>query len=283
MRERARRPSFGHGIAACLLAVALGSWPAGCSGDTASSSTGAHAGGSDGGATSSVGGLGGSSAEGGAAPDLKAVSQSCDTSAQCASGHCPAEDGVCCESACDTPCWSCREEKTGRPHGTCAPVLVDTDPDRECGAPGWCDGSGNCCGERPTPPGDADCPTVCSGGCEGGECVIACLTFEACRQSTLACPAGFSCRLVCTAGGACRQAELMCPDTWPCTVACGPEDACRDLAVHCSNGTCEIACTDNGCDRADVFCGKGACTATCGEGADEPDVECGEACHCAGC
>ena len=90
------------------------------SGNTTSGAAAGGAGGS-GGATTTQGG--------GPVVDPKPNSQSCDQDAECQSGHCSPDDGVCCDSACDETCVACLQEKTGLPNGTCAPVLRDTNSD----------------------------------------------------------------------------------------------------------------------------------------------------------
>jgi hypothetical protein len=74
----------------------------------------------------------------------------CAADPDCALGHCV--DGVCCASAC-TGCNACANSLTGQDDGTCAPVLVGTDPhdacadetaSNQCGTDGTCDGSGAC-------------------------------------------------------------------------------------------------------------------------------------------
>lgn len=106
-----------------------------------------------------------------------AAGQSCSSPADCQSGLCPADDGVCCQTACDAPCMSCAGFKTGDASGTCAPVLLGTDPDGECrGDPLECEVAG-CNGQASAPAcnrmaagavcrGDADPP---EGGCDKPE------------------------------------------------------------------------------------------------------------------
>jgi hypothetical protein len=58
----------------------------------------------------------------------------CAVDGECSTGHCAG--GVCCETACDTPCHACLGSLTGEPHGTCAPIdpaLVNAGaPGSEC-------------------------------------------------------------------------------------------------------------------------------------------------------
>jgi hypothetical protein len=62
---------------------------------------------------------------------LKVPGRSCRSGSDCAGGFCV--DGVCCNSACDSPCQSCRS-------GRCTLVVSATD--RECA--GRCDSRGVC-------------------------------------------------------------------------------------------------------------------------------------------
>ena len=70
----------------------------------------------------------------------------CANGAQCASGFCPTQDGVCCDMACDTLCRACVQTKTGSANGTCGNVTAGSDPDMECSGittPN-CNGAGAC-------------------------------------------------------------------------------------------------------------------------------------------
>lgn len=71
----------------------------------------------------------------------------CSMPEQCKSGFCA--DGVCCGTACDMNCHSCRLEGTV---GTCTPVADGEDPKQQCPVEnqttcrnaGGCDGKGGC-------------------------------------------------------------------------------------------------------------------------------------------
>lgn len=76
----------------------------------------------------------------------KTNGNTCTSAGQCASGFCPNQDGVCCDTACDTTCRACVQNKTGAASGTCGNVSGGTDPDNECSmilAPN-CNGAGQC-------------------------------------------------------------------------------------------------------------------------------------------
>ena len=68
----------------------------------------------------------------------------CTEADQCQSGFCPGDDGVCCDTACDSTCEACLLSKTGGANGTCGFVSANTDPDNECGALTTCNGAGAC-------------------------------------------------------------------------------------------------------------------------------------------
>jgi len=105
--------------------------------------------------------------------------QACTSTSICASGFCV--DGVCCESACNGTCVSCR---AGSP-GKCSPYGAGSDPENECGkgtglCKSTCDGVGSCafpssstpCGSCTTCDGMGTCamydPTCGSRGGAGG-------------------------------------------------------------------------------------------------------------------
>jgi hypothetical protein len=63
----------------------------------------------------------------------------CNVGAECASTFCPADDHVCCDTACNGACESCLGTNacTGG-DGTCAPVTAGTDPDGDCNGSNVC-------------------------------------------------------------------------------------------------------------------------------------------------
>lgn len=72
---------------------------------------------------------------------LKSDGASCESGNECASGHCPAADRVCCSSACSANCVSCALPGF---EGSCTFIPDGTDPDDDCGPLGVCDGGGLC-------------------------------------------------------------------------------------------------------------------------------------------
>lgn len=118
----------------------------------------------------------------------------CMSHPECLTGLCI--DGVCCETTCTRPCYSCAVPIT---RGTCAPIPAGDDyrnhcpyeDPSTCGRDGTCDGAGGCRLFRP----HVGCrPAVCAAGartvhlCSGdGRCL---------PPVTVACASG-----VCRAGG----------------------------------------------------------------------------------
>ncbi|HTJ84451.1 MAG TPA: hypothetical protein VL400_22185 [Polyangiaceae bacterium] len=210
----------------------------------------------------------------------------CTADTECASGHCPAQDGICCASSCVGTCESCDAAKTGGTSGICSSIPSQEDPDLECmTSNATCNGAGQCafvCGQTPTPPPLA-CPAECTGGCSGGTCVIACGTGNACQGANLVCPSGFACEVQCAGSGACGNATITCSDFYACDVVCSG-GACSGLDVGCGTGACALDCTGNAtCTGAAVTCGANACHATCNSAASSPQVACGSSCDCATC
>jgi hypothetical protein len=130
------------------------------------------------------------------------------------------------------------------------------------------------CGADPTPPPDAICPPECTGGCQAGVCAIDCTGTDACRQDTITCPDGWSCAVTCSGDRACERARIQCPALYGCAVSCESSTACTDADVFCGTGACEATCSGGG-DSSGLFGGGGGVAA--------PTVRCGESCACAGC
>ena len=75
---------------------------------------------------------------------LQSLGAPCSSGAECQSGFCPPQDGMCCASACDSSCQSCALSKNGLQDGSCGDVVPGTDPDNECPDPAVCMGQGSC-------------------------------------------------------------------------------------------------------------------------------------------
>lgn len=215
----------------------------------------------------------------------------CTQGVQCASGHCPAQDQVCCNEPCTGMCVACLGAKTGGiwEDGVCATIIDGQDPDDECEQS--CNGDGACqdgCGASPIAPGAGTCPTVCTGGCppwsSGHECLIECDEADECSGSEIVCPQGYRCTLTCTVNHACRSATVTCPDQYECSVSCSGSEACEGSTVNCSaDGPCLLHCGDQGaCNNVGLICGDNACEAACDAGYP-PTVTCNNACSCTTC
>jgi hypothetical protein len=159
-----------------------------------------------------------------------------------------------------------------------------------------CDGATNCedtdcdanpacaipCGEDPTPPGGI-CPSVCNGGCIGGNiCLISCSSSGECSSTFINCPPAFSCQVECLDGDACLNTEINCPADYRCEVNC-EFGGCNNTFINCSlEGSCNLNCGfGRSCYEVEVNCGNDACTVDCGGSIDNnPSVNCGNSCDC---
>ena len=145
--------------------------------------------------------------------------ESCAENIDCASGFCPAEDGVCCDIACSGTCEACLASKTGNSDGSCSPVIYGTDPDNECGSGGVCGGLGNCLFEN---------GQVCTSDidCLSGSCSL---------------EDGFCCNTPCDGlCQACSADKTTCPYGTCCSVSSGtdPDDECSGTEVCNGLGAC---------------------------------------------
>jgi len=219
----------------------------------------------------------------------------CSDEIQCMSGFCPATDGVCCDTSCDSTCEACLATKNGGADGICGAVIANSDPDAECGAaaPSTCGADGTGCNGSATNP---DCnlydtTTVCAtpgctGGIEGGAGL--CDGAGNCVQGgTVICdpyvcdPTGTVCLTACVAQTDC-MAGYYCDGSGVCQSKLVDGVACTD-GFQCLSGTCPAAdgvCCSTACDgscEACVAAKTGGVDGTCGPvtvGTD-PDNECG--------
>ena len=63
----------------------------------------------------------------------KVGGDACAADNECVTGFCPADDGVCCDTACGGLCESCLAADTAQANdGVCDAVTAGTDPKGEC-------------------------------------------------------------------------------------------------------------------------------------------------------
>jgi hypothetical protein len=205
---------------------------------------------------------------GGSSCDPCATGSGCSVPADCASGFCPADDGVCCVAACDGLCEACAEAKTGVPDGTCSPVLGQSDPDLDCPAApvsgcgvsgAGCDGSGACLLYAPgtvcQPASCADAVANTAATCNGaGTCVpgqsASCGLF-ACDPATSACRTTCSTADHCTAPATCNQANGVCQ---PATVTFDTHNFAGYTEYPLDTDVCGCCGTTTTAQTANAFC-----------------------------
>ncbi|MFT7620975.1 MAG: hypothetical protein ACI9WU_000136 [Myxococcota bacterium] len=182
----------------------------------------------------------------------KAAGQGCSTPNQCLSGFCT--DGVCCDNLCDGNCQACIGSLSGGSDGACAFIPQTQDPQSECLATAYCDGSGAC----KKPLGDA-----CGGN---GEC------------DSNFCADGVCCTTACGADCfSCLAAETGGADGTCAVVISGvdPGDACGDCATCNGAGACADHTIDTDPDTDCGVCnacdGLGACVVVA-DGSDPLDA-----------
>lgn len=152
----------------------------------------------------------------------KTRGEQCDLARQCSSEHCI--DGVCCNSACGESCFSCAAVHTGKPDGTCSPVLAGSDPRDSCAV------SGGTCGH--------------DGMCDGtGNCRLAAANMPCGAES-------------------CQAGSYTPPRFCDGKGSCGPTAASKSCSPYSCGGTkCNTTCIDSSNCSADHYCSSGSCTA----------------------
>ena len=185
----------------------------------------------------------------------KATGKPCSASGQCASSYCI--DGFCCNTACNTTCYSCGLPATP---GTCQPIpagLPDHSATTTCdGAMQYCTGSGTC-GMNKYPNGQTCSATT---DCGSGFCVDGKCCNSACTGTCQSCAVAGSL-------GSCVNLPAGAPDPTS-SPACGGTQYCD------ANGTCQSGLKVNGAMCAaggdcgsgkcvDGVCCDSACTDTC--------------------
>lgn len=201
----------------------------------------------------------------------------CTSDSDCTSGYCV--EGVCCNTACDDLCSSCRGARKDKgSDGTCGPVAEGKNPRKApctrqsaatCGNTGVCDGQGACAlypsGTECTPARCVDDTTEASAEyCDGnGTCV---------PSETTACR-GYECR-----DGACQQScaaeadcvgDRFCNDSQRCSskrglgTECGADRECN--SGHCTDGVCCAKACDGQCEACNEADSPGSCVAVMGK------------------
>ena len=183
-------------------------------------------------------------------PQLAILGSACGADTACLSGHCV--EGVCCNQACITSCYSCRHSTTDDLDGLCAPVkagikhLADCAimATNSCGTDGKCDGNGACekwatgtvCGAVSCPAGTSSQISVpiCDGN---GHCVqngsTAC-GFFTCNSGAASCYTACSTSQQCTSTAYCDGA--VCRENKTPSELCVADAECQSL--HCGGRCC---------------------------------------------
>ena len=191
---------------------------------------------------------------------------------ECATAQCV--DGVCCDTACDTPCQACTAalKESGADNGTCGAAKAQTNPHHDpcetspastCGPNGLCSGAGACglyyppgtsCGPSVCLPGNKAVGDVCNGSgncgtdpggvncneylCVDGSCPSQCATDADCIE-TAYCQTG-KCIAKTSNGAACKSANqcasAFCVDGRCCNGAC--DSQCSACDATGTEGTC---------------------------------------------
>jgi hypothetical protein len=222
----------------------------------------------------------------------KVLGEACAAGSECASGHCPADDGVCCDAACDGECVACVESDTGLADGTCGAVTINTDPDNECGDEGasTCGVDGTGCNGDGAEPGCNlyDDTTVCSEKectagvtmdirhCDGTGTCEAAGTTDCAPYGCDA--AGEDCLTTCTGQGDC-DAGSYCDSSGDCVPKQTDGTACDDDEECASSYCVDDVCCNRECDATCEACAAsatGGADGVCGAvTADtDPDTEC---------
>ncbi len=181
-------------------------------------------------------------------PTSGSLGTTCTGGSDCESGHCSA--GVCCDTACDEPCYDCGDD------GHCVPVISgqeDLDSSPMCPNPYVCDGSGNCID------GSIVNPCTTPEECDSGFCVDNACCESACNIMCMSCA---------NAEGTCSSYVAAGLQDTNSTPTCVAPYAC-DGAGHCKLGNGESCAADDECGTG--FCVDGIC---CESACEEPCMLC---------
>lgn len=195
----------------------------------------------------------------------------CTSAAACSTGYCV--DSVCCESACDGQCESCKE--TGFV-GKCKVIKGSPlSPRAVCGGTGTC--GGQCDGTNSKTCTFPDSTTICTAAtCTAGKVTTASVcnsvgacstaTGNTCPNSQCASDGSAKCATSCTASSC--GAGFYCDTTGVCLAAQVSGSSCSSGAT-CASGYCvDGLCCDGKCDGQCESCKEtgsaGKCTAVKG-------------------
>jgi len=170
---------------------------------------------------------------------------SCSSAASCISGHCV--DGICCQTACTTPCMRCQAVNGV---GTCSGFILANKPDTNsspaCTSTKACDGKGACklaLAQKCSTNGQC-----ASGLCADGVCCDTACT-DTCKACNLAGKAG-TCSFVAVEGtDASAASPCLAPKACDGNGACklARAEKCAGL-IECATGHCaDGRCCDEGC------------------------------------
>jgi hypothetical protein len=210
--------------------------------------------------------------EAGACVPQKGSGQQCESADQCTSGFCPAQDGVCCDRACEGTCEACIKVKSGAPTGQCAIIPMGLDPDNDCSDEGaascgskepYCSGKGPSCVLYPQ---DTPCSApTCSDGKATSQGV--CDGSGTCHSTTVACGAyqcddtATACRTKCSNDAHCRPG-FRCDDAGTCRAVegtpCAQGSQCA--SDRCVDGVCCDAACAGACDACNLPGKPGKCS-----------------------
>lgn len=201
----------------------------------------------------------------------------CSADAHCENKHCV--ENVCCDSACDGICRTCKASSS---IGTCVNAALGSDPRGSCAGKdpacnGSCDGSGGC---DFTPIVDKACgASLCK---DNNLTVGKCDSTGDCKQETQTCSGyicadGTGCKTSCTVGGSDCVAPAVCdPASKKCIATLADGQPCgnnNDLcgSKQCVDGFCCGTASCPECQSCGVSGQEGTCkpaneAASCGPG-----------------
>ena len=191
---------------------------------------------------------------------------SCSSAAACSTGYCV--DGVCCDTACDGQCESCKEAGSV---GKCKAIKGSPlSPRAVCGGTGTC--KGQCDGTNGKTCTFPDSTAICTAAtCTTGKVTTASVcnsvgacstpTSSTCPNSQCAADGSAKCATSCTASSC--GAGFYCDTTGACLPTLVNGTSCSSGAT-CTSGYCvDGVCCDGKCDGQCESCKEAASTGKC--------------------